>query len=78
MEDIDDRTKRRSGNKAFTDDFIQQIYSINTRTKNLGLLIGNAATKEAKLEFFLNPPFLETSSAVPVLPTTLIPSILAF
>jgi iron complex outermembrane receptor protein len=33
MNDIDDRTKRRAGNKAFTDDFIQQIYSLNTRTK---------------------------------------------
>ena len=33
MEDIDDRVKRRSGNKAFTDDFIQQIYSLNSSTK---------------------------------------------
>lgn len=33
MEDIDDRTKRRTGNKAYTDNFSQQIYSLNTRTK---------------------------------------------
>ena len=30
MENINDRTKRRDGYKAFTDDFLQQIYSINT------------------------------------------------
>ena len=33
MEDIDDRTKRRTGNKAYTDNFSQKIYSLNTRTK---------------------------------------------
>ena len=30
MDNINDRTKRRAGYKAFTDDFLQQIYSINT------------------------------------------------
>ena len=33
MKDIDNRAKRRAGNKAFTDDFTQQIYSLNTKTK---------------------------------------------
>lgn len=31
--DIDDRVKRRDSYKAFTDDFLQQIYSINTYAK---------------------------------------------
>ena len=30
---IDDRVKRRDSYKAFTDDFLQQIYSINTYAK---------------------------------------------
>ncbi len=30
MNDINDRTKRRAGYKAYTDDFLQQIYSVNT------------------------------------------------
>ena len=41
MADIKNRTKRRSGYKAYTDDFLQQIYSLNTQTKfkdNLYLL----------------------------------------
>ena len=33
MTDIEDRTKRRAGYKAYTDDFLQQIYSLNTSTK---------------------------------------------
>ena len=33
MADIKNRTKRRSGYKAYTDDFLQQIYSLNTQTK---------------------------------------------
>lgn len=31
MTDIDDRSKRRAGQKAYTDDFLQQIYSLNTK-----------------------------------------------
>lgn len=31
MTDINDRTKRRAGYKAYTDDFLQQIYSVNTK-----------------------------------------------
>tara|TARA_B100000427_G_scaffold46924_1_gene34986 strand:- start:2866 stop:5160 length:2295 start_codon:yes stop_codon:yes gene_type:complete len=30
LDDINDRNKRRAGYKAFTDDFLQQIYSVNT------------------------------------------------
>lgn len=30
-DDINNRTKRKEGNKAFTDDFLQQIYSLNSR-----------------------------------------------
>jgi len=33
MTDIKDRTKRRAGYKAYTDDFLQQIYSLNTTTR---------------------------------------------
>jgi len=33
MTDIDDRTKRRAGDKAYTDDFLQQIYSLNTTSR---------------------------------------------
>jgi iron complex outermembrane receptor protein len=33
MTDIGDRTKRREGDKAYTDNFLQQIYSLNTSTK---------------------------------------------
>ena len=31
--DIDDLEKRRAGNKAYTDDFLQQIYSLNSTAK---------------------------------------------
>ena len=31
MTDINDRNKRRAGHKAYTDDFLQQIYSVNTK-----------------------------------------------
>ena len=31
--DIDDRSKRREGYKAYTDDFLQQIYSLNSSAK---------------------------------------------
>ena len=30
LDDINDRNKRRAGYKAFTDDFLQQIFSVNT------------------------------------------------
>ncbi len=33
MTDIKDRTKRRAGYKAYTDDFLQQIYSLNTTSR---------------------------------------------
>ena len=33
MTDIGDRAKRRAGDKAYTDNFLQQIYSLNTSTK---------------------------------------------
>ena len=31
--DINDRTKRRDGYRAYTDDFLQQIYSVNSTAK---------------------------------------------
>ncbi|SVB83600.1 uncharacterized protein METZ01_LOCUS236454, partial [marine metagenome] len=40
MNDIEDRAKRRLGSKAYTDDFLQQVYSVNTYgklTKNIFL-----------------------------------------
>ena len=40
MNDIEDRVKRRFGSKAYTDNFLQQIYSVNTYgklTKNIFL-----------------------------------------
>ena len=33
MDDIKDRTKRRAGYQAYTDDFLQQIYSVNTTSR---------------------------------------------
>ena len=33
MTDIKDRTKRRTGYKAYTDNFLQQIYSLNSTTR---------------------------------------------
>ncbi len=33
MTDIEDRSKRRAGYKAYTDDFLQQIYSLNTTSR---------------------------------------------
>jgi len=41
--DIDDREKRVAGYKAYTDDFLQQIYSLNTRYSiSPGLTLSNA------------------------------------